>query len=87
MMSKTHITVGIAAAMAAYCPSDYAGILVSVVGGAIGGVLCDIECKSTPHNRDALTGRIIVAGITGATILADGLLKNGIWNRIMSQEN
>lgn len=87
MMSKTHITVGIAAAMAAYCPSDYAGILVSVVGGAIGGVLCDIECKSTPHNRDALTGRIIVAGITGATILADGLLKTGIWNRIMSQEN
>ena len=87
MMSKTHITVGIAAALSACCPSDYAGILVSVAGGAIGGVLCDIECKSTSHNRDALTGRIIVAGITVATILVDGFLKTGNWNRIMSREN
>ena len=86
MMSKTHITVGIAAALAACCPSDYAGILVSVAGGAIGGILCDIECKSTPQMRDALTGRIIAAGITGAMLLVDVFLKTGIWNRILSRE-
>ena len=86
MMSKTHITVGIAIALAACRPSDTAGILASIAGGAIGGILCDIECKSTPQMRDALTGRVIAAGIAGAMLLADTLLKTGILSGILSRE-
>lgn len=86
MMSKTHVTIGIAASLAFCRPRDTKGIIVAVVGGAIGGILCDIECKSTPQMRDALTGRIIVAGITGAMLLVDGFLKTGIWDVVLSRE-
>ena len=86
MMSKTHIAVGIAVSLAACRPSDTVGIFASIAGGAIGGILCDIECKSTPQMQDALTGRIIAAGIAGAMMLADALLKTGLLSGILSRE-
>lgn len=79
MMSKTHITVGIAASLAVCGPSTIGGVLASIAGGAIGGVLCDIECKSTPEMRDALYGRLIAAGIAGGMLALDAKHVAEIW--------
>ena len=86
MMSKTHITVGIAASLAVCRPSTIGGVLASIAGGAIGGVFCDIECKSTPEMRDALYGRLIAAGIAGGMLALDAILHSGIWISILSQD-
>lgn len=86
MMSKTHITVGVAASLAVCMPSTVGGVISAVIGGAIGGILCDIECKSTPKVRDALYGRLIAAGLTGILLLTDIVLNTGLWISIISRE-
>ena len=86
MMSKTHITVGVASSLAACMPATAGGVLSAIMGGAIGGILCDIECRSTPEMRDALYGRFIAGGITGVLLLADKALNTGICNSILSQD-
>ncbi len=86
MMSKTHISIGEAASLAICAPTTVGGIFSAVMGGTIGGILCDIECRSTPKMRDALYGRVIVAAITVGILLADWFLKTGIWNAILSRE-
>ena len=87
MMSKTHITVGVAASLAVCMPTSTGGIFTAIMGGAIGGILCDIECRSTPKMRDALQGRFIAAGITGLLLLADWFFNTGIWESILSQDH
>ena len=86
MMSKTHITVGVATSLAVCMPTTTGCILSAVIGGAVGGILCDIECKSTPVMRDAVYGRLIAAGVSGIVLAADWFLKTGIWASIFSQD-
>lgn len=86
MMSKTHIAIGTAASLAICAPTTVGGIFSAVMGGTIGGILCDIECRSTPKMRDALYGRVIVAAISVGILLSDWFLKTGIWNAILSRE-
>ena len=86
MMSKTHIAIGTATSLAICAPTTVGGIFSAVMGGMIGGILCDIECRSTPKMRDALHGRVIVAVVTAGILLADWFLKTGIWNSILSRE-
>ncbi len=85
MMSKTHLTVGVATALAVTTPTTVDGIFAAVMGGCIGGILCDIECKSTPDMRDALYGRIIAAGVCGTLLIADAIMGFGIWKSVLSQ--
>lgn len=86
MMSKTHITVGVATSLAVCRPTSIAGIFASVIGGSFGGIICDIECKSTPGMRDALIGRIISLGITATLLFADRILNTGLWSGIISRD-
>ena len=86
MMAKTHITVGIAASLAICMPTTPDEVLSAVMGGAIGGILCDIECRSTPQMRDALYGRFIVAAITSLILLSDKIFNTGIIASILSQD-
>lgn len=88
MQSKTHLTIGVASSLAICAPVTTEGILVSIIGGCIGGILCDIECRSTPEIRDALYGRIIATGVIGTILITDLLfLDAGIWKSILSQNH
>lgn len=87
MMSKTHIAVGVAASLAVCMPATIGGIFSAVAGGAVGAILCDIECRSSPQMRDALYGRIIVAGIAAVILSADWFFNTGIWARILAQSD
>lgn len=86
MMSKTHLSVGIATSLAVCTPTTPKGILSAVIGGCIGSILCDIECRSTPEIRDALYGRFIAAGISSLLLATDWLfLEAELWKDILSQ--
>lgn len=84
MMSKTHITVGIAAAFALTQPETVDGCFCALAGGAVGGIISDIDVKSTPHpkSKDALYGRIAAIAITVVALVADFVLGGGIWKAI-----
>lgn len=85
MMAKTHITVGIASALAVCRPSTPGGLLAAVIGGTVGGILCDIECRSEPGMRDALIGRIIAFVITAVLLFTDRMMHFGIVESISSR--
>ena len=85
MMSKTHLAVGVASSLAVTMPDSVGGLFKAVIGGCVGGVLCDVECRSTPGMRDALYGRIIAAGVTVLLLAMDRIINSGIWVRILSQ--
>ena len=71
MMGKTHITVGIASALLVGQPSDFAGCLTAIIGGSVGGVMCDIEVRSNPRCRDALHARLIVLAIVTVALVVE----------------
>ncbi|MBR3107824.1 MAG: metal-dependent hydrolase [Clostridia bacterium] len=84
-MSKTHLTVGVAAALAA-CPARSAGdMFAAVIGGALGGVLCDVECKALPDAQDAFAGRMGAGCLTVALLAADAIMQAGLWTSIRTQ--
>lgn len=85
MMGKTHITVGIATSLVACQPATLKDLFAAVIGGAVGGVICDIECRSRPEMRDALYARFITLGIVAAILLVDWITKTGLCVSIMEQ--
>lgn len=63
MMSRTHLTVGIAAALALSPVTDLQTCLLAAAGGAIGGVIPDVDIFNTAHKKDALLVGLISFGI------------------------
>ena len=55
MMSKTHIAVGVAAALAA-APASAEGLSYALMGGAAGSLICDIDRSSERPSRDVKQG-------------------------------
>ncbi len=86
MMSKTHLAIGTAASLAVTMPSSTESLFTAIIGGCVGGILCDIECKSTRGMRDALYGRIIAAAVTVGLLLADRILNTGICLNLASRD-
>ncbi|MBQ8137457.1 MAG: metal-dependent hydrolase [Clostridia bacterium] len=78
MMSKTHITIGMAASLAIMPPTSIGKLLTTVAGGAVGSVLCDIECRPRKEKRDALSGRLIAVSIVLITLCVGYLTGYGI---------
>lgn len=78
MMSKTHIAVGVAASLAILQSATLGEVFAAVIGGAVGGDICDIDCKPTDYVHDALYGRVIVSTIVSVMLLADYLTGAGL---------
>lgn len=87
MMSKTHLAVGIAGALAVAAPSSLEECLAPMLGGAVGSLVCDIDVKSNRHpkSRDALHGRYIAAGLAAAILLLDLVSSAGIWSSALDR--
>ena len=78
MMGKTHIAVGVASAMLITQPKTKMEFVAAVVGGAVGGVMSDIDVKIDCSNKfakkaslDALYGEIAALVIAVGALLAD----------------
>ena len=79
MMGKTHISVGIAAALFVSQPASSAVCLATVLAGALGSITPDIDVHSNSHNRDALIARLIVVGLAIVGFGIDRALGAQLW--------
>lgn len=70
MMSKTHLSIGIAAALAV-APATSEGLYYALIGGSIGSMICDIDRSSEGTVRDAGVGWLITAVISAAVYLKE----------------
>ena len=59
MMSRTHVAIGIASSLAILQPTNVEEFVLSVVGGAAGGIVCDVDALKDDYQNDALIGQII----------------------------
>lgn len=82
MMGKTHIAVGVAAALLVAQPVGLGSSLVAVIGGSTGGVLCDIEVHSNRKCRDAFYARLLVLAIVLGAVLVDVLVAGPLTTHI-----
>lgn len=71
MMSKTHVSIGIATSIALISPKNGLEWCATLIGSSIGSIICDIDSRSRPKMRDALWGRIIATIISIVAIIAD----------------
>ena len=53
MMGKTHMIAGIGAAVLISPPDTIGGCLQALLGGALGGLICDLDVQSSTYCRDA----------------------------------
>ncbi len=83
MMSKTHLAIGMATALALSTISTPAECAVALAGGAIGGVLADVDILKDDYKRDALTGELLAFGITAIVVGIDYFLNWGICRYII----
>ena len=78
MMSKTHIAVGVTAALAIAHTGSPESCVAAIVGGSIGGIIADCDITPSRAHKDALTGRLIVLGVTAVSLLADRCAHAGL---------
>ena len=71
MMSKTHIAVGTAAALAIAQTGSVESCVLAVVGGSLGGIIADCDITPSKAHKDALVGRLIVIAIAVVAFAAD----------------
>ena len=71
MMSKTHIAVGVASALAIAQTGSVESCVAAVIGGSVGGIIADCDITPSRAHKDALIGRIIVAAVAVAVLAID----------------
>ena len=69
MMSKTHLSVGMAAALAVSPITDINSCLLVLAGGAIGGVIPDVDVLDDDYKCDALIGELISFGLVALAVI------------------
>ena len=84
MMGKTHLTVGIAAALAAARPSTVPDCLAAVLGGAIGGVLCDIDTLRNDGHNDSIAVQLGALGIAAGILAVDRWRNMGLCASVLA---
>ena len=86
MMSKTHIAIGAATALACTMPSTPEGCAVAVIGGVVGGIVADNDILDNDYLGDALFGQLLAAAISAAVLALDFFLNGGIVKSIIASK-
>lgn len=86
MMSKTHLTIGIASSLAIVNPTTLTGCAMSVIVGSVGGVLADNDILDNDYHSDALIGQLLAFGISAFTLVIDYFFKLGICNYVVNHK-
>ena len=86
MMSKTHLTVGIATALAVIPIDAPSKCAIVVAGGAVGGVIADVDTLNNDYKHDALIGEVLAFVIIGILGVFDYLLHWGIYQAIVENK-
>ena len=83
MMGKTHLAVGVASALLVTHPQTMTECVVSVLGGAIGGTLCDVDLFDQ-DNRHALRGQLLAVALLAVAFFLDRILHTGVFFRMLN---
>lgn len=88
MMSKTHVTVGIASSLglALVFPNSAQIVLASIAFGALGGTTPDVDILDDDYKHDALIGQLISFGLCGLMLGLDWLLHSGILSYMLDHK-
>lgn len=86
MMSKTHIAAGVATALVVAQPQHIREFGIAILGGSIGGVICDLDVKFNNSSKDAWLGRFLTMSIAAVILLLDIRLQAGIGRAILSMQ-
>ena len=86
MMGKTHFVIGVAAALAVTRPTTPQGCVAAVVGGAMGGVLSDLDLKHRREIQDALVARLLALGLVILALLIDFSLQDGLTEQLRRRD-
>lgn len=71
MMGKTHLAMGVAVATLVLCPTDVSSCLIVVSGGALGGIVADIDTVKNDYENDALIAQLIAIAVFGLSLMID----------------
>ena len=84
MLGYTHLVYGIGSAMLFVNPGDRLGLLKAAAGGALGGMICDVDTKPGRFLRDTLYSGEIALGVAAVSIILDWKMKTGICRYVLS---
>lgn len=87
MMSKTHITVGVGTVLAVLQPHTAQGCCMAIIGGAVGGIIPDIDILDNDSTGDARFGQGLALGLTLLCLAIDAICGFGICNQIFSRSD
>jgi inner membrane protein len=72
MQGKTHIAVGVATAILIVQPSTVAGGLFTCLGGAVGGLTCDLDIPSSVAGKELRQARRLLLALVMTIWVLDG---------------
>lgn len=82
MLGKTHITIGMAAALAITQPATAPELVCAVAGGGLGGWISDVDVRENPNAIDLAKSLPAIAVVLGASCALDKLGGLGVINSI-----
>jgi len=82
MLAKAHIAVGMAAAFSIMRPETVAEALPVITGGALGCLICDLDCENRSEKSESSRWRLIMALTAAAALIEDHLLDAGMWKSL-----
>ena len=82
MLAKAHIAVGMAAAFSIVRPETVAEALPVIAGGALGCLICDLDCENKSEKSDSSRWRAVMALVAAAALIEDHLLDAGMWRSL-----
>ena len=90
MMAKTHLTMGMATSLAvsffAIKPETLSDNLIVLAGGAVGGVLADVDTvDNDSENHDAFLGQFLSAVLLAIVLIIDYNSKLGVCEYVINQ--
>ena len=83
MLAGTHLTIGLASALAICDPRNIDQAAPVIIGAAVGSIICDMDSRDTSRIRDALYGRVIGAAVVGITVIWNAVQKGVFWETLM----
>lgn len=87
MLGKTHMAIGVAAAMAAVQPESLPELVAGLSAAAVGAVISDIDVGTAEAHRDADIVTMLAVAAVGAAALAEKMFHIGIVQRIMENSS
>ncbi len=87
MLGRTHLAVGVAAALALFPPDNIPALVVGTAAGALGGLLPDIDIGTSDSHKKADIVVAVTVVIAAVVIILEWIFHIGIKNYLMNNES